>query len=722
MSMNTMRFAGFQRLAEQVSIDLFNNIVTFVIDTTEMDTSPLRNELRDHLWYQRDRHTDIGFRYLGELLERYREKWGDGVRELRAIALALGTVAPIATNNMFVGAQRRNFERKLRQLAKKDVYLMLAVALLERNTGQSRSAYEKIAGHTYEHAEEILLAMSLFEDFTDAYRLMKGQLLPLLGEKRTVDAIGNADMFAWITSRLARTIKQDRAKDTALPRSLCALGTSHVKEGSKHRDVLLGHGYSLHEIVYLNHAVLRSSTEPNKLLYGSIVEERIAIDLALTLLGSEAALPEHLYGYLASLLDLHFQFDVKLQGHDGLYEAIHHNIQLRNATTLLWLRKWGKESNHYRYKNDVLRFDPRDTKWDTLATALPLSEYRKLFGRQLLRLQDALSRESIDALLKRFEALTGASFMGLFSQYDTQKLDVFLLLSSHGLIDVNAMYNDALKEGQTETLCYVASYIEGIRDRPAYDFLKGLLEANDMITVIRTFGNHFRLTSGLLCANWNSSYHRGAGPTFTIVRDFLTTEEHATLIAWMNEYVYLAEPEHYASFVSELIKAESLFPFIPFEERRAYYLRLVKTAPSTVRGNEATLRKLYLTDAERQEIQREAERLEREKAEREVADQVQKIEAKFREKYDGTIQSLLDAVKLYNHSYYKQECAHILGLALVALDVSLEAARPDYDDALLAMQLVIIAAQRHAISGDTFSRYINLFTEVIVHDEHTQEA
>lgn len=84
---------------------------------------------------------EYSFLYLGELLERYEERFGMTPQDRRAIALALGYTTSIATDGMFVGSQRADFIQSVRRNAPGDIYLTGALYLLHE--GQSDGpAYE----------------------------------------------------------------------------------------------------------------------------------------------------------------------------------------------------------------------------------------------------------------------------------------------------------------------------------------------------------------------------------------------------------------------------------------------------------------------------------------------------------------------------------------------------------------------------------------------------
>ena len=86
-------------LKKQINLPLFRGLMGFIIDTIKADGSQQRI-LRSRCMIPfscangEDFQKKYGFLYLGELLERYEERFGMGRPDLRAIALALGRAFP----------------------------------------------------------------------------------------------------------------------------------------------------------------------------------------------------------------------------------------------------------------------------------------------------------------------------------------------------------------------------------------------------------------------------------------------------------------------------------------------------------------------------------------------------------------------------------------------------------------------------------------------------
>ena len=74
---------------KDVNIKLFNDIIAFIAKTTDVETRPIYRDLSEnHLWYSRSEDENIqeqyGFRYFGELLERFEDRTNADVKDIFA--------------------------------------------------------------------------------------------------------------------------------------------------------------------------------------------------------------------------------------------------------------------------------------------------------------------------------------------------------------------------------------------------------------------------------------------------------------------------------------------------------------------------------------------------------------------------------------------------------------------------------------------------------------
>ena len=121
-----------------VNLPLLNDIIAFIRDASEASPGKRAALRRNCVFLDASAsggafQEKYGFLYLGELLERYEERFGMSARDFRAIALALAYAKDLTDDSMFVGPQRRNFLQRVKSGADGDIYLTGALYLLEEN-------------------------------------------------------------------------------------------------------------------------------------------------------------------------------------------------------------------------------------------------------------------------------------------------------------------------------------------------------------------------------------------------------------------------------------------------------------------------------------------------------------------------------------------------------------------------------------------------------------
>ena len=178
---------------EQVNLLLFDNIVRFVISSVDFPTYSLLQRIifPINVASKNSMQKDYGFLYLGELLERYEERFGMSDADFRAIALALGYLSYLVTDDMVVGTQKTIFLRQLeRRAASGDIYLSGALYLLHEGQ-RGAVSYRQVADRQYEKLEDLIFVLSIAPDFEEAFCHLKPQLLELLTSKRNIQLFGN---------------------------------------------------------------------------------------------------------------------------------------------------------------------------------------------------------------------------------------------------------------------------------------------------------------------------------------------------------------------------------------------------------------------------------------------------------------------------------------------------------------------------------------------------
>ena len=554
----------------EVNTSLLNDIIAFVLETAGASHAQREFVKERCLFYDNTANASglqdkYGFLYLGELLERYESRFGMALPDLRAIALALGYVKDLLTDEMFVGPQRVDFMRKVREGFRGDIYLTAARYLLEDE--KDAGLWERILlGTQCAKTEELLFAMSVLPDFAQAERALRPQLSVLLGSGRTVPAIGNMRLFAWLIAHAAPHVKTLRGKDTALFRAICALPASNVKPGSKPYIVLESHGYTPLEIACLN---MQAALAPeSKLGPDSLVTEKIVVGLFQTALGQPVPLPEEVYPALEWLFRKYSRFRIKCYGCGTLADALKEGARIQEPATFAWFTKLAGIGHPALDGFDIL-----DSKWDSLAGSMDQDKYKGLFERDL---HSGLSPEDLTARITRYDQLTGGDYKTACT--GEAYSSCFSLLVNNGLVDLWACFQESLdSEGNVKSpdaMDNIRRYLKGISTAQAYRFYEKFFSEYGMPGLKRFWNwEHRDFKESLYRPNY-SYYSRSE--SLHLKRDFLDIDGHRQLLDWLQDYCFCYEPEKYAGLVSEILR-DGFAPELLSPAGQALALKLMTT-------------------------------------------------------------------------------------------------------------------------------------------------
>jgi len=666
---------GLAAFDEQINIDLFNDVIAFVMATTSADTAAVYRRLHGrHLWYARSDNDNIqaqyGFRYFGELLERFEDRAGSDIRDMRAIALAMAYTKDLLTDSMFVGNQKTGFISKIKRMSVNDTYLKGAVYLLLENENGTEKLLEILTRVTFIRTEEIIFVLSLYDNFDRGFVALKPQLLKLLGEARTVGLIANSSIYIWLVRELcnSETIRDIRTKDMALFRAFMEIPVTFVKPGNKHHSVLLANGYSEEEIIFLNCYAIRCRPNTRSIDTHSITAEKIAVETMVTFINSGDTHPSDAYNHLDYLLNKYSSFAIKISGYKGIYEAVKNRIKLQNPQTFIWLYNNLKEKK-------VFNFDILDDKWDVLCNELNTNEYQRLFDDQLIHNAEQTS-EQLKERIDKFDELTGLSYIESFGlEHEYIRDSVFKLLVDKDIVNLTAMFRAYVSletvsakskdNAKTSVFAYVRYYIKGIHTRQAFDFFKSFFEQYNFKDMYRFFtekvgyrghsnSDHFFLNE---LYHGPERYYNAKSKEFDIKRSFLTDDEQKEMFCWIDDYMFRYKPENYVEFAVCMLCDPFITTLFPHNELRQIYHMVSGTDNSHFRQNRHDLKKMFLTEVELQ-AEQEAEKAKKEKAQQdEVNRRIQELRDKLKSSFDGSFMSIMKYLNIYQHSHDSEDYA-----------------------------------------------------------------
>lgn len=631
-------YSAYQKVIDLTLYHAFAELIVQMAQDDEVRILYRQQEVRQ-IW-QRDQNVSGYFetyslRYPGEVLERFEEKLGTDMRILRALALALGYTRQCQADTMFVGNQRNDFIQKLRRTAGTDVYLQGALYLLETDAPQRRARLDALAAREYARTEEALFVLSLFDDPEAGYQAMRPQLTRLFGPDRTLSLEWDFGVLEWFIRFYAEEAKRYRGKTDLVVRTLLKLPYMNMKPDSREFSILLTAGYSMEEITLANSLAVWADRIPDRLSSKGIVAEKIAVACVRMLLNGPDGQPEEIYAYISWLFQVYKKFEVRYEGYQDLWAAIQTGLAPTAPQTILWMNQTIKRQFPYRF--DV--FDPR---YDILANELSNEEYAELFTVQMLRSRAAIP---LRRWLTRYQALTGAEYIEYFNKRHWLTLRSFVLLVERKEINLWQFFEQHKGDGaRAHPLELLEEYALKISSWRCFRFAQKLFSQYTFSQLQEIFGDNFYFHQKFVK---KESYYNKKVQSFSMVRPFLTAEQHRQLYDWIDASLFQTEPEYYDSFVLCALKAP-VIQRIYDKPLLASVLRQLLTHDAC-NGYEVNQLKERFYSKEEMEADRKAtaEQEEQEK-ERQWQQQVMKCQEKLASCYNGSAESLVQ----FMHGYH----------------------------------------------------------------------
>lgn len=655
---------GYNCFNQEINIPLFNAALSLAMATSKKESAgkQYREIVGRVIWGNYCNHENFlepyTLRYLGEVLERFEEKFGTERKHFRAVALALGYALSFSDETMFIGQQKEAFLSKVKKAAADDLYLSGAWYLCQHQKDQILQLSET----KFSKTEEVLFVLSLFENKDKGFETLWPELVRWWGSDRTLPVVGNISILAWFIENYRGQILGCRKRENKILRALTKIPTMYVKESSPVYGVLSEHGFSKKEIVYTNSQLILNKQMTEHLSYNSIPAEKAATEFCITYLNDFEHHDDELYDYIHRLFTLYRKFEVKYQGYQGIWEAVEGRLNPIEPNTALWLSKNVDKYDHYT-------FDIFDPAWDILARGLDTEKYWNIFTKQLLDKRGSLSAEVAEKWLEKYKQLTGLDYIEQFKKYQPLGDESFALLVEVGVIDpweyfqknVEPYDGDQDKSSYCES--YLTHYVQEVKTRKAFLFWKSWLEKYTFADVSKFFGHWFIFHKKFY--QGRSSYGYGLSDTaLNFKREFLLPDEEKILFDWITESIYLTEPEIITSFMIAVLKDDYTYELLGLEQLRPLFFEMMESGSIKVYDLQ-NLKQRYLSEEElcADRIRQEAEEKKRKELQEQEA-QKQK-EKQLTEKFDGTFESLDDFIR---HFFVNREMQKAAVLSLKKID------------------------------------------------------
>jgi len=610
--MNDNKVGSFQCEIYENSINilLFNKIVSFVVETTnnKQKSAVLSNIDKYCIWFDKidisNIQEELKFEYLGELLERFEERVGNDIKDLRAIALALGYSKVLIESNMIIGTQLIDFLNKVKGLSENDIYLKGALYLYDN---QKYNYAADLVNKKNMKKEEIVFVLSVFkEGIEDVFKQKKEQLSNLFGKDRTISPIGNMRVYAWLLKNIYPLISKNKKKDEILLRALTKISTGYQKEDSSTYKELIENGYGQKEIAYMNYVLIFFDAVPRTFNIGnSIVEEKIAIKMCKVFLNDKDEQTEETYKILSNAILKYNYFKIKCYGFSGIREALKNEVNIVNPITFI---KFYQMLERKLYSFNIL-----EDKWNVVAERMDEKTYQELFDSFLL--YGNYDKEQINKCIEKYDKLTGKKYLESFYGTNNYRDGIFALLVRKEIIDLKEYFEKVKDSLENDDRNYLANYIKGIHNRKSFDLLKYVSSLDKYnIEEINEIGFDFKRLYSL---------YRYEADRININREFLSDEEQILLFNYIENYIFKVETDDYIKFLEIVLKSKNVQRLFPKDKLREIFLTICEIEPEIYKDEH--LQSIYLTSEEIEGI-KEKERQEKEK-ERQIAENKLRDEA-----------------------------------------------------------------------------------------------
>ena len=639
---------------EMINSKLIYQIFNFAMSITTGEAQrKVERKFRNGVWcnceYTEDTiQSEYGFRYFGEMLERFEERIGTDMKSIRTLAIGFSMVDSVLPDNAYVAGQRDNFIKNLKKYSS-DFVVDYALQILEIGDVDTEGVFDS--------TEKLVLALSMSNNFSASFGKLKTQLIEYFGTKKSISVEDNGGVFDWIADRIYSNDISFRKKQDELFKLLSVIGNKFLKADSREMTKLGEYGYSEKDVSYLAYCFVNSKNYRCRIKPKALAGEKVAVDFVLKHLNSDKTHTESTYQLLHQAFKAYKRFDIKCNGCSGIESAIEGAVSVVNPYTF---SKFNDKLG-YGYFRQVDFFDE---KWDALAEFMTDEAYEELVVDIVYH--DNPNKSKMQKYMSRYHKNTGKKLVDIFkTEYCHDKAAVMNKMATLGIVDLWKWFEKALTTGCKVKMKYLENAVFGYKNKVGFEFWLKFFDKYKMRDFAEIFSNDKKDFVSFVDDN---RFHSLSGKRFNfrISKLDLTDEQMKTYLKWAEEYFFEFRTEDYLDFVQSMLIDKDTKALINFDDRKAMYDILIKYRPELSVENE--IRDEYLTqeelDAIRMREQREKEKKEFLKNFKEKS----YFEEYFQKAYNGTYESVSKFIydlKLYSYGKYKRAKIKPLFLAML---------------------------------------------------------
>lgn len=379
---------------EWLDINLYRQMVSMIYQSSSREDKMnfMRKEKENDLFYgayKQSLEEEYGLYYPDEVLERINAHRSMTKPVYRALGLALAKSDYLQEKCMFNGTQKSRFWKQFgKVLGKKDLCCISVGCLLSEK--DRKSWFDELYAYPYEKVEEMVFILSVFPEDITLWQLLKGKVAACLGSRRTISVYEDWPVYAWVTGKYDKRLKNDRTKDVAVLKRLMKLSRINAENAN---GILIGQleksGYTKEEVIFLNGVLTRSESGLGQLDQESLTAEKIAVNVLKTFLPGKEPYPDAVYKLCKTLLCQYDLLPVRIDGNEKIQQCLYECLNVENVKTFLALfpfRKNGLKKWHY--------IDLNKKEWECLAGQLD-EEARQIAEAVLPLMESGFQKEQL---------------------------------------------------------------------------------------------------------------------------------------------------------------------------------------------------------------------------------------------------------------------------------------------------------------------------------------
>lgn len=625
-------------MEELINLKLLYQIFNFAKSIT---TDPEQDKIKQLFWkgvwcrcdyVEETIQNEYGFRYFGEMLERFEERIGTDIKNIRALAIGFSMFDGILPDNVYVAGQRDSFIKRLEKNA--DDYIIDYALQIIKN-GEIDTDTE------FDSTEKLVLVLSMAIDFSQTFEKLKPQLTEFFGVKKNITVEDNSGIFGWLADKIYYNNIPLKKKENELFRAMLIIGNKFLKPETKEISILKKYGYSEMDISYLAFCFVSEKGSRCKIRPRTLTGERVAVDFVLKHLNGERTYTESTYQLLDYAYSQYRYFDIKCNGFSNIRDAVNDSVSVTNTYTFsLFKDKLG--CCYYKH------VDFFDEKWDLLNEYMLSEDYDALVVDIIC--DENPGKSKMRKYMSKYHKITGRKLTDIFeTEYGNDKLELMSKMVRLGIIDLWTWFENAVLSENKQKMYYAECMVLGCKYDICYEFWTKFFDKYQ-IKDLETFfdRNKKEFISFIVDKSFHSLSNKKFG--FKIFKYDLTDEQKKNYLMWAEEYFFEFRTEDYLDFIQSILLDNDVRMLISFKERKAMYDVLIKYRPDLMQDE--YIREEYLTKAALEKIRRNEKRQKYKEEYLHLFKEKADFEEHFCEIYDGTFASVARFIENSSEYFY----------------------------------------------------------------------